>query len=143
MNDEYTNKGGWKDSALRKKLNNAVFNDLPSDLIAVIKPTSKLTGTGGKEPKMGKNVDKLFILSEQEIFGRKIYSMGGEGRWYDWYRQENTEYGKCKQNGERDWRWERSPGSDSTANFCYVGNSGNAYYGYAGYSYGVSFGFCV
>lgn len=143
MNDEYTNKGGWKDSALRKKLNNAVFNDLPSDLIAVIKPTSKLTGTGGKEPKMGKTVDKLFILSEQEIFGRKIYSMGGEGRWYDWYRQENTEYGKCKQTGERDWRWERSPHSGNTDGFCFVASAGDAVSSYASASGGVSFGFCV
>ena len=143
MNDEFTNKGGWKDSALRKKLNNTVFNDLPSDLQAVIKPTSKLTGTGGKEPKMGETVDKLFILSEQEIFGRKIYSMGGEGRWYDWYRQENTEYGKCKQNGERDWRWERSPFSGDAGYFCVVGSGGNANIRIANGSYGVSFGFCV
>ena len=143
MNDEFTNKGGWKDSALRKKLNNTVFNDLPSDLQVVIKLTVKLTGTGGKEPKMGETVDKLFILSEQEIFGRKIYSMDGEGRWYDWYRHENTEYGKCKQNGERDWRWERSPYSGYTSAFCSVYSGGNANYYSANVSHGVSFGFCV
>ena len=125
MNPEYTNKGGWQNSQLRKVLNNSV------------------TSLGGNSEKYGLTSDPLFVLSEQEIFGRKIYSHGGEGHWYGWYRQENTEYGKCKQNGERDWRWERSPLSGGTNNFCNVDGSGSAYSNSANYSYGVSFGFCV
>ena len=143
MNPEYTNKGGWQNSQLRKMLNNSIIELLPDDLLSVIKPCLKETCLGGGSQKIGMTSDPLFILSEQEIFGRKIYSIGGEGKWYDWYRQENTEYGKCKQNGERDWRWERSPRSDDTDYFCIVDNSGNANYGYACNSSGVSFGFCV
>ena len=92
---------------------------------------------------MTQTTDKLFILSEQEIFGRKIYSIGGEGQWYDWYRRENTPYGKKKQSGEGDWRWERSPAGSGTTYFCRVGSTGGANYYYAYYTYGVAFGFCV
>ena len=144
MNDAYSNKGGWEKSKLRSVLNGTFLSMLPDDLKAVIKPCVKLTRTSGaSNASLGKTLDHIFVLSEQEIFGRKIYSGGNEGHWYDWYRQENTEYGKCKQNGERDWRWERSPRSDDTPNFCSVNYSGNADYGSASYSYGVSFGFCV
>ena len=89
------------------------------------------------------SVDKLFVLSEQEVFGRKIYSCGDEGRWYDWYKKENTPYGKCKQKGEKDWRWERSPHSGSTSFFCYVYSDGISSTDHASSSCGVSFGFCV
>ena len=143
MNPEYTNKGGWQNSQLRKVLNNSVIEMLPADLRKVIKPCLKKTSLGGNSEKYGLTSDPLFVLSEQEIFGRKIYSHGDEGHWYGWYRQENTEYGKCKQNGERDWRWERSPRSGSTGSFCVVYGSGDAGSDNANYSYGVSFGFCV
>ena len=143
MNPEYTNKGGWQNSQLRKVLNNSVIEMLPADLRKVIKPCLKKTSLGGNSEKYGLTSDPLFVLSEQEIFGRKIYSHGGEGHWYGWYRQENTEYGKCKQNGERDWRWERSPRSGSTYTFCNVSGSGSATDRSAADSYGVSFGFCV
>ena len=87
--------------------------------------------------------DPLFLLSEQEIFGRKIYSNGGEGHWYELYRQEDFSYAKKYPDGERGWRWERSPLSGSTTYFCCVTSSGNASTNAASYSYGVSFGFCV
>ena len=143
MNDEWTNKGGWEASKLRRVLNEEISTLLPYTLKAVIRSCTKQTGLGGNSKKIGLTSDPLFILSEQEIFGRKIYSIGGEGKWYDWYRQENTEYGKCKQNGERDWRWERSPYSDNAGYFCSVYDSGDADYDYASGSGGVSFGFCV
>ena len=145
MNETSTNKGGWEKSYLRSMLNGSFLNSmLPEDLRAVIKPCVKLTRTSGAEnAPLGKTVDRVFVLSEQEVFGRKVFSGGAEGHWYDWYREENTPYGKCKQNGERDWRWERSPYSGATSNFCYVNSIGDATYANASNSYGVSFGFCV
>jgi len=144
MNDSSSNKGGWEKSKLRSVLNSTFLSMLPDDLRAVIKPCVKLTRiSGANDAPLGKTLDHIFVLSEQEIFGRKIYSGGNEGHWYDWYRQENTEYGKCTQNGERGWRWERSPCSGTTASFCGVYCCGIASYGYANNSCGVSFGFCV
>ena len=70
MNSECTNEGGWGKSTLRSALNGHFFDTmLPEDLIAVIKPTAKLTCIGGRNLKMGKTIYKLFVLSEQEIFG--------------------------------------------------------------------------
>ena len=144
MNDSCSNKGGWEKSKLRSFLNTTILAMLPDDLRAVIKPCVKLTRTSGaSNASLGKTLDHIFVLSEQEIFGRKIYSGGNEGHWYDWYRQENTEYGKCKQNGERDWRWERSPYRGNTSNFCSVNSNGDANYDGASNTIGVSFGFCV
>lgn len=144
MNSEWTNKGGWEKSQFRAKLNGSFFDEkLPDELKAVITPCAKITGVGEEKEQKSRTIDKLFILSEQEIFGRKIYSIGGEGKWYEWYKRENTPYGKCKQSGKRDYWWERSPYGDNTTSFCGVSNGGNAYNSGASYSYGVSFGFCV
>lgn len=144
MNDSCSNKGGWEKSKLRSFLNTTLLAMLPDDLRAVIKPCVKVTRISGESnAPLGKTIDHIFVLSEQEVFGRKIYSGGNEGHWYDWYRQENNEYGKCKQNGERDWRWERSPGSGGTTSFCSVYSYGSAANYNASYSRGVSFGFCV
>lgn len=143
MNEESTNKGGWQNSAMRRVLNDTVFNDLlPDDLKAVISPCLKETSLGGNSEKTGFTSDNLFILSEQEIFGRKIYSHGNEGHWYDWYKQENVSYAKAKQNGEQNWRWERSRSGAASA-FCAVGSSGSASNYTASAGHGVSFGFCV
>ena len=43
MNPEYTNKGGWQNSQLRKMLNNSIIELLPDDLLSVIKPCLKET----------------------------------------------------------------------------------------------------
>ena len=144
MNEKSTNEGGWDASYLRAKLNGNFFEkQLPTDLKAVIKPVVKITAKSGKNEMLVPSVDKLFVLSEQEVFGRKIYSCGGEGKWYEWYKRENAPYGKCKQNGERDWRWERSPFSGNAITFCYVNINGNAAFTSASTSFGVSFGFCI
>ena len=145
MNEKSTDEGGWDASNVRAKLNGNFFEkQLPADLKAVIKPVVKITAKSGTNEMLVPSVDKLFVLSEQEIFGRKIYSCGGEGKWYEWYKRENTPYDKRKQNGERDWRWERSPYSGDANSVCCVGKSGDADYFYcASYSHGVSFGFCI
>lgn len=145
MNDTMTNKGGWEKSGLRSKLNSHVFSHLlPDDLKAVIKPCVKKTrADGAKDAPLSTTIDKLFVLSEQELYGRAFYSGGKEGHWYEWYKLEDTSYAKCKQNGERDWRWLRSPCSGGANYFCRVSSSGSASTRNASNSCGVSFGFCV
>ena len=130
---------------MRKWLHGDVRNLLPDDLVEVITPVVKYTCEGGdnEKPKMIETVDPLFLLSEQEIFGRKIYSNGGEGHWYELYRQEDFSYAKKYPDGEREWRWERSPYSGDTNGFCSVDGSGSAGANTAYSSGGVSFGFCV
>ena len=141
MNKKNTNDGGWAESYLRKMLNSDIYGEaLPGDLREVIKPCTKLTFNDGE---LSETVDRLFVLSEQEVFGRKTWSNGGEGKWYEYYRRENTDYFKCKQNGEGDWRWERSPCPSGATGFCGVGSGGGAYRSGASGAYGVAFGFCI
>ena len=135
-----TNVGGWKSSAMRSHMP-TFLNQLPSDLQSVIKPVNKLASVGNNTSTIETVSDKLFLLSEVEIFGSTTYSFAGEGSQYDWYKAGNTKVKKV--NGSADYWWERSPLSGNTNRFCCVDSNGNASYDEATVSHGVSFGFCV
>ena len=45
--------------------------------------------------------------------------------------------------GSADWWWQRSPYAGYSTTFCIVNSNGSAYSGYASYSSGVCFGFCI
>ena len=140
MNSSDTNVGGWKSSAMRSRMSE-FLGQLDEDLQSVIKPVKKLTSIGNNSSAIETVSDKLFLLSEVEIFGSTTYSFAGEGSQYDWYKAGNTKVKKI--NGFAYSWWERSPSSGNTYNFCHVNNIGNAVYYAASDSYGVSFGFCV
>lgn len=99
-----------------------------------------MTSAGSQSATINTTADKLFLLSEIEIFGSVSYSKSGEGTQYDYYKAGNS---KVKNyNGSAVNWWERSPyGSDSTR-FCFVLSDGNADYGNASSALGVAFGFC-
>lgn len=140
MNSSATNVGGWKSSAMRSRMSE-FLGQLDEDLQSVIKPVNKLVSIGNSTSTIETVPDKLFLLSEVEIFGSTAYSFAGEGSQYDWYKAGNTKVKKV--NGSAyDW-WERSPRSGHTGSFCRVDSNGNAGYGGASLSSGVSFGFCV
>ena len=140
MNSSNTNNGGWKNSAMRSRMS-TFLSQLPSDLQSVIKAVNKLVSVGNNTSTIETVSDKLFLLSEVEIFGSTTYSFAGEGSQYDWYKAGNTKVKKV--NGSAYYWWERSPRSGYTNYFCYVDSSGNASSGSASDSGGVSFGFCV
>lgn len=141
MNSSNTNVGGWNSSAMRSRMS-TYLSQLPSALQSVIKSVNKKSGTGnGSSSGTQTTSDKLFLLSEIEIFGTTTYSVSGEGNQYEWYKAGNSRIKKV--NGSADYWWERSPHSGNTSNFCYVNSNGNANYYYASNSFGVSFGFCV
>ena len=142
MNKGCANKGGWRDSDMRKYLNEEIYHLLPDDLKKVLKPAAKKNRISDTEDIVI-TVDKLWLKSEQELHGRKIYSYGGEGRQYEYYKQEDTPYYKCDEDGEGVWHWLRSPYSGYTTYFCSVHSGGYASFNFAGTAYGVSFGLCV
>ena len=142
MNSTDTNKGGWTSCAMRTSTMATLLNKLPSALQNVIKAVNKLTSAGSESATINTTSDKLFLLSDVEILGHVSVSAEGEGTQYDWYKAGNTMVKKVNGSAS-DW-WERSPRSGNTASFCYVNNSGgNADYGGASGSRGVSFAFCV
>ena len=100
-----------------------------------------MTSTGNQTTTINTTSDKLFLLSEIEIFGTRSYSVAGEGSQYEWYKAGNSKI-KYRSGSAVDW-WERSPHSSSATYFCYVNSAGNAVNNNASNSYGVFFGFCV
>lgn len=140
MNSSNTNVGGWKSSAMRSRMSE-FLGQLDEDLQSVIKPVNKLVSIGNNTSTIETVSDKLFLLSEVEIFGSTTYSFAGEGSQYDWYKAGNTKVKKV--NGSANGWWERSPYSGNTVNFCRVTSDGDANYDGASLSFGVSFCFCV
>lgn len=141
MNSYVTNVGGWKSSAMRSRMSE-FLGQLDEDLQSVIKPVNKLVSIGNNTSTIETVSDKLFLLSEVEIFGSTTYSFAGEGSQYDWYKAGNTRVKKV--NGSVTHWWGRSPRSGSGANFCFVNSLGGTAGDFsANNSIGVSFGFCV
>ena len=140
MNDTNTNVGGWKSSAMRTRMS-TFLGQLPSDLQHAIKAVNKLVSVGNNTSTIETVSDKLFLLSEVEIFGSTTYSFAGEGSQYEWYKAGNTKIKKV--NGSAGTWWERSTYSGDTKYFCIVDSNGDDNFNAASVSYGVSFGFCV
>lgn len=141
MNGSNTNVNGWRGSTMRTSTMATLLNQLSSDLKSVLKFVNKVTSKGNNQSGLETTSDKLFLLSEIEVFGATQYSYAGEGKQYEYYTAGNSTIKKV--NGSADYWWERSPRSGNTYGFCCVYNGGSANGGYASGSYGVSFGFCV
>ena len=118
-----------------------LLNQLSSDLKSVLKFVNKVTSVGNNSSGLETTSDKLFLLSEIEVFGATQYSYAGEGKQYEYYTAGNSTIKKV--NGSAHNWWERSPCSGNANSFCYVSNGGAANAYTASDSRGVSFGFCV
>lgn len=140
MNSSNTNSGGWTSCAMRSTHLPAILALMPTEVRNGIREVNKLTSAGSQSATINTTADKLFLLSEIEIFGRVIYSKSGEGTQYDYYKAGNSKVKKFNGSGA-DW-WGRSPRGVISTVFCRVDSSGNATYFYASYAYGVAFGFC-
>ena len=140
MNSSNTNKGGWTNCAMRSTHLPAILALMPTDVQNGIREVNKLTSAGSQSSTINTTADKLFLLSEIEIFGSVKYSKSGEGAQYDYYKAGNS---KVKNyNGSSRYWWERSPSSNLSAFFCYVDLYGNADCDNASKPLRVAFAFC-
>lgn len=140
MNSSDTNSGGWTSCAMRSTSLPAILALMPSEVRAGIKEVNKLTSAGSQSSTINTTADKLFLLSEVEVFGSVTYSKSGEGTQYAYYAAGNS---KVKNfNGSAANWWERSPSGSNSTNFCRVNSSGDASNAHASNSTGVAFGFC-
>lgn len=140
MNSSNTNASGWTSCAIRAERLPAILALMPGEAQAGIKEVNKLTSAGSQSSTINTTADKLFLLSEIEIFGGTSYSTPGEGTQYEYYKVGNS---KVKhENGNTVIWWERSPVGVDTAAFCYVANGGYADNGGASGSCSISFAFC-
>ena len=140
MNSLDTNSGGWTSCAMRSTHLPAILALMPSEVQAGIKEVNKLTSAGSKSSTINTTADKLFLLSEIEIFGSTTHSKSGEGSQYAYYSAGNSKV-KNFSGSANSW-WERSPRGDDSAYFCGVGGNGGANDYYAYNFRGVAFGFC-
>ena len=125
-----------------RKSNMATYlSQLTSAWQNAIKQVNKLSSAGSQSTTIKTTADKLFLLSEVEIFGSTSYSVSGEGMQYAYYKAGNSKV-KNVSGSAYNW-WERSPYASYAATFCFVSSSGNAYGNNASGSGGVAFGFCV
>ena len=142
METSDTNANGWEGCLMRKTtLNSTIYGQLNSDLKAVIKAVNKVSSVGNNSSGLETTSDKLFLLSEIEIFGSTTYSFAGEGKQYEYYAAGNSNI-KTVSGSANTW-WERSPRSGYAKYFCSVLSGGTAGASSSSASYGVSFAFCV
>lgn len=140
MNPDNTNNGGWTNCAMRSTHLPAILDLMPAEVKAAIKEVQKKTSAGNQSSSIQTTNDKLFLLSEIEIFGSTEYSFAGEGTQYAYYQAGNSKV-KNRNGSQYSW-WERSPNSSTSTGFCSV-SAGGYVAGYAASgSRGVAFGFC-
>ena len=140
MNSTSTNNGGWTSCDMRQTHLPAILSQMPTEVQNGIREVNKLTSAGNQSATINTTADKLFLLSEIEIFGSVSYSKSGEGTQYDYYKAGNSKVKKF--NGSVNLWWERSPHGSNSAAFCRVNGNGDASYGTASGARGVAFGFC-
>ena len=140
MNSSNTNSGGWQNSAMRTTHLPAILNLMPAEVKAAIRDVQKKSSAGNQSSSIQTTNDKLFLLSEIEIFGSTTYSFAGEGKQYDYYKAGNSKVKNL--SGSAYLWWERSPDSSNSAYFCIVYGNGVANAATASGSIGVAFGFC-
>lgn len=140
MNSSETNYGGWRDCAIRCTNLPNILKLMPAEVQTAIREVKKRTSEGNVSSSINITNDKLFLLSEIEVFGSTVYSYDGEGSQYAWYQAGNSRI-KTVDGTEKYW-WERSPSSTSGRDFCFVGTSGNASGYKADQARGVAFAFC-
>ena len=141
MNRNATNAGGWAKSEMQVYLNGIVAKWLPDDLLKTIEPISI-------EQKMPdgtcvKSHDKLFLLSEEQVFGESRYSKSEKGVSQLRIFEGSKECRAKSRDGKSSWWWLRSPYSGSYTGFVRVYSSGAVDWSYAHVSGGVAPGFCL
>lgn len=140
MNSSDTNSGGWKNSAMRTTHLPEILALMPTEVQNGIREVSKKASVGGASSTIETVSDKLFLLSEVEIFGSTSYSAAGEGTQYDYYKAGNSKV-KKRNDSAAGW-WERSPFASDSMRFCLVASGGYASNYAASIARGVAFGFC-
>ena len=140
MNSSNTNSGGWTSCAMRSTHLPAILALMPTEVRNGIREVNKLTSAGNMSSTINTTADKLFLLSEVEIFGSATYSFHGEGTQYDYYKAGNSRV-KNVSGSPSNW-WARSPFTNSPIYVCFTNGEGRISYDSSVRSLGVAFGFC-
>ena len=130
MNNTDTNAGGWETCLMRKNIMPLIKAAFPSDLQAVIKPSTIFTTQGSGNGACTATEDEVFLLAEYEVFGTRTKASSEEPNYlkqYSYYSSGNSKekYAPDDTSNSVSW-WERSPDSGDSTAFCRVSASGSA-----------------
>ena len=141
MNATATNVGGWTSCKMRMTALPSILTKMPAEVQAGIREVTKRVSKGNKVSTVENVTDKLFLLSEKEVYDSYSNSYNGEGTQYAYYKTSSNRIKKLD-GSSKSW-WLRSPSNYSTGNFCYA-----KYNGYAdevnanNTGYYIAFAFC-
>lgn len=132
MNPTWTNEGGYFESEMRQYLERDILPLIPEEFAAHIVPRTISQKHKGKTYTM---TDKLWLLSEEEIHGKTVWSESNGETQYPYFADRFNRIKIYKNNAT--W-WVRSPDRDYSGYFCSVDAGGRAYDGIASVSIGVA-----
>ena len=143
MNRNATSVGGWVRSKMRAYLNGEIAKQLPDDLLESIEPIS--IEQEMQDKTYVRSCDKLFLLSEEQVFGKNEYSYSEPEKGVSQLRifEGSKECRAKSRDGKPSWWWLRSPYSGNYGSFVIVSSSGAVGWNSASHSGGVAPGFCL
>ena len=137
MYNTTTNSKGWSRCDMRETNLPIILKQMPTEVQSGIREVNKLTS---ERRTIVTTADKLFLLSEIEIFGSDENSGKGEGTQYNYYKAGNSKV-KNYIDSAIEW-WERSPYNGNTRFYCCVNYKGASISRSANVVSGVPFAFC-
>ena len=140
MNSTSTNAGGWKECAMRNTHLPAILALMPAEVQSGIREVSKKTMAKSDDSWLATVSDKLFLLSEVEVFNSTENSASGEGLQYAYYGASGSTVKTL--NGARTSWWLRSPMRTSDYSFCASSAGGSPTNLNATDERGAAFAFC-
>ena len=142
MNESQTNSGGWGNSDMRYSRLPEIFRLMPLEVQNAVREVYKETSAGDQSTDLYGTADKLFLLSESEVFGKATNSASGEGEQYAYYATGGTTSKTKRVNGVISEWWTRSPYKANSVGFCAVNKDRLSDGFMANNATGVSFAFC-
>lgn len=151
MNTSNSDSGGWNGSYMRKTICPAFLAAMPTAWQNVIAACTKYSDNTGGASNTASYVtatsDKIWLLSEFEVQGTRIYANSVEQNYqkqYDYYKNGNSKV-KYKHNATTTacYWWLRSVCATPTSIFCIVNTGGSVNRYNAFNSYGFAPGFKV
>ncbi len=147
MNPANVNEGGWRDSGMRKWLNDRMLKALPRQWRMILLNVDVISTAGNMSTtEFVTSSDKIWIPSAKEM-NAEVNTAGYSGESMGTFNIFPTNNSKIKRmnngDGEVYWWWLRSPHAGGTTNFRAINTDGSCSSGGASNAGGVCFGFCI
>ena len=140
MASAQSNKVGWTNSEMRTVTLPAIMALMPIEVQEGIRAVNKMSSAGNRSSTINTTADKLFLVSEVEVFGTTTYAAPGEGTRYQYYTQ-GVKRLKNLSGSAISW-WLRSPAVEFDTTFCEVRDQGFIATSYSNEVSGVCPAFC-